>query len=393
MIRTCNNCAGRLVYDIKRKGLYCSACDSVFSVKDISVNYNDIAGGEEETLDMNVYTCSSCGSEISISDTESSTFCVYCGNPNVIFSRVSKARKPKIIVPFEITRERAEEIIRQEVNKGKFIPKEVKNFKIDLLHGIYIPYYISKVEYDACMILYTQVKSEVKKNDYNVYPIKSSFYATLPWITIDASEKLNNDISECLEPYNMQDAKIFHEDYLLGFYSDASDSNIYDAIDYSAYRAEKLVEEEIIARHPSQKTTIKKKRADLMVYDKPVKALLPAWFLTYRYKDKPYTVIVNGQTGKLAGNFPWDRTAITVLSVLLGLLFTAVAFASYYILATFTLKFLYIPVYETINLVLGIASSLGMLAAGLIKFKKTNKSIADYKDSDLTKYISKRQKV
>ena len=130
-----------------------------------------------------------------------------------------------------------------------------------------------------------------------------------------------------------------------------------------------------------------------MVYDKPVKALLPAWFLTYRYKDKPYTVIVNGQTGKLAGNFPWDRTAITVLSVLLGLLFMAVAFASYYILATFTLKFLYIPVYETINLVLGIASSLGMLAAGLIKFKKTNKSIADYKDSNLTKYISKRQKV
>ena len=49
MIRTCNNCAGRLVYDIKRKGLHCSACDSVFSVKDISVNYNDIAGGEEET--------------------------------------------------------------------------------------------------------------------------------------------------------------------------------------------------------------------------------------------------------------------------------------------------------------------------------------------------------
>ena len=28
-------------------------------------------------------------------------------------------------------------------------------------------------------------------------------------------------------------------------------------------------------------------------------AMLPAWFMTFRYKENPYTMLVNGQTGKV----------------------------------------------------------------------------------------------
>ena len=36
-------------------------------------------------------------------------------------------------------------------------------------------------------------------------------------------------------------------------------------------------------------------------------ALLPAWFITFRYKNEPYTILVNGQTGKVVGSVPVDK--------------------------------------------------------------------------------------
>ena len=36
-------------------------------------------------------------------------------------------------------------------------------------------------------------------------------------------------------------------------------------------------------------------------------ALLPVWLLTTKYKDKAYTFMMNGQTGKLVGELPIDK--------------------------------------------------------------------------------------
>lgn len=33
-------------------------------------------------------------------------------------------------------------------------------------------------------------------------------------------------------------------------------------------------------------------------------ALLPVWFMNTRYKDKSYTFVINGQTGKMSGSLP-----------------------------------------------------------------------------------------
>jgi hypothetical protein len=49
---------------------------------------------------------------------------------------------------------------------------------------------------------------------------------------------------------------------------------------------------------------------EYLVKDEPMKIMLPAWFLTFRYNDKPYTILVNGQTGKVIGGIPWDQNPL-----------------------------------------------------------------------------------
>ena len=43
--------------------------------------------------------------------------------------------------------------------------------------------------------------------------------------------------------------------------------------------------------------------------------LLPLWVGAYQYRQKPYRVLVNGQTGKVAGERPTDWVKVALLAV------------------------------------------------------------------------------
>ena len=45
--------------------------------------------------------------------------------------------------------------------------------------------------------------------------------------------------------------------------------------------------------------------------------LFPVWIASYRYKDKIYHFLVNGQTGEVQGQAPisWIRVALVILAV------------------------------------------------------------------------------
>ena len=39
--------------------------------------------------------------------------------------------------------------------------------------------------------------------------------------------------------------------------------------------------------------------------------LAPVWILTTKYEGKPYTFMMNGQTGKMVGSLPVDKGKLT----------------------------------------------------------------------------------
>ncbi len=57
--------------------------------------------------------------------------------------------------------------------------------------------------------------------------------------------------------------------------------------------------------------------------------LLPVHVLTYRYHDRIYRFLVNGQTGKIYGEKPWSTLRITMAIVAVMLLIALVIFVLY----------------------------------------------------------------
>ena len=173
MATLCKNCSHALVFNPASQLLECSACGSMFRPEEVEAESKEYredlkaeAAGEvygdkedKSLMDCYVYSCSECGGEIIVNGTEASTTCVYCGNPNVVFSRISRQKRPEFIMPFSVSKERAIELARNAVKKGVFVPREIKNFSVDCCRGIYLPYWIVKAKYADSVVIKGQVKS------------------------------------------------------------------------------------------------------------------------------------------------------------------------------------------------------------------------------------------
>jgi len=128
MIYKCKNCKAALRFDAARNCLLCDYCGEVYSsgqekvsieidrtnkqqqeyekINQEIIKNNANKDYQEDSLYMNcnIYKCTSCGAELNINNVESSSFCAYCGQPTIMFSRVSKELKPKYIIPFKISK-------------------------------------------------------------------------------------------------------------------------------------------------------------------------------------------------------------------------------------------------------------------------------------------------
>ena len=58
--------------------------------------------------------------------------------------------------------------------------------------------------------------------------------------------------------------------------------------------------------------------------------LLPVWFMTFDYKGKLWEYAINGQTGKISGELPINKTKLFLVQLGMGLLFFIIALVAGY---------------------------------------------------------------
>lgn len=258
---------------------------------------------EPETMECKIYTCTSCGAELAVNDTEVSTYCAYCGQPTIVYSRVSQEKKPRYIIPFKISKEEALGRIRANLGKGVLIPKEIKNFDVEKMRGIYVPYFLFDAYY------YDKIRVRVGEGigkDKKTVTYRFEADCEFEKISCDASKRLNDESTQRLEPYQLEELRDFDAAYLSGFYADRYDLTARQLTNVVVKRCQELFDEEVKMQfHDLQAAVMERKPKH--VIRKSEYALLPVWFMTFRYKNEPYTMLVNGQTGKVVGAVPVNK--------------------------------------------------------------------------------------
>ena len=404
MATLCKNCSHALVFDPAKQRMYCSSCGSSFLPEEVeaeSKEYRQDLRAEsmesiyntkdKDLMDCYVYSCSECGGEIIINGTEASTTCVYCGNSNVVFSRIAKQKCPEFVMPFSITKEKAIELVHKKINKGIFIPKEIKNFSIDCIRGIYLPYWIINASYTNAAVIEGQVRSG--KSTVTRYFGRAG-KLKLTRFPIDASQALSDESSSRLEPFELSHLKPFDEDYLAGFYSNVSDVTYIDLKRATLKRAEEFFAKEAMDDVRASRKKIVSSIPSVKIENNMVYAMLPAWFITFKYKGKPNTILVNGDTGKVVCALPWNKGLFYSLLFSVGAVLTTAAFFVFkYTLPVFFMGRSSSSGSDSRGKIIAflIAGIIALFSVGIRKMIKVVKSIKLTQDKSMFNFTKKRQ--
>lgn len=315
MIYKCSNCDKALKYNPKSEKLECHACGQQYNVGELYDNY-------VETMECDIYSCSTCGARLTLNNVEAATFCAYCGQPTIVFERVSSELKPQWIIPFKINRDEAVGMIRKRLNKGFFIPKTIRDFEVDRVRGIYVPFWLVHIYYYDLQYLRGVAGFGKKKRTWY---FRKEAEVTFEHLPIDASVRFADASSQRLEPYDMKELVPFQMAHLSGFYADCYDLELESAKEQGVKRAKELFDSAVRASTLAREVVILKNSPQSRIINTSY-ALLPVWFMTFDYKKKKYTIMVNGQTGKIVGAVPYNKVKLFSVFVILWMFLSVLVF-------------------------------------------------------------------
>ena len=317
----CPTCGGHIRYDIPSAKIHCDSCDSSFDPYALD---KELGGGkdaeEQKTYETTLFTCPHCGGEITSADVTAASFCTYCGSPVVLGSRISREKRPALIIPFMKTKEECKEAYRRKMRQAFFVPKELQDPEyLEKFRGIYIPYWLFDVQFHGVSSI--MGSKEHREGDYIVrteYELRGDLDAAYPNIYYDASSSFDDSIGETIAPYDSENLRPFTPSMLCGFFADTSD------VESSVYKgdAETFARQEAalaLSKQPAYRNFSPGSRQPFRVDAEMQKARLsmfPVWFLTWRKDDRVAYAIANGLTGKISADLPIDYGKYTVFSIL-----------------------------------------------------------------------------
>ena len=364
----CPNCGGGLKFDIQSQQLKCDSCNSLFdpySVKSTSAE-------EETEYNVTVFRCPQCGGEICSTEETAAAFCSYCGASNVLESRVSKEKKPELIIPFKKTKAECENLFEKFINKAIFAPTSYRRAgRADSFRGIYMPYWL----YDMSQRGDVNIASSTshRSGDYIItdhYMLRGHLDNYYNGVSYDASSTFADDISSDIAPYNVKDITTFNPSFLAGYYADLADVGVDTYKNTAIGLAQESTYNYLRKSSPmagqgfdSPKETVKSGIHTNINVTRS--AMFPVWFMSYRNRDRVAYATVNGQTGKVSVDIPMSipKYLALALGVAIGL------FAILQMLFTITPKILLV-----------IVSILGLISA--LSYGKEMRKIASLENHD-----------
>ncbi len=297
------------------------------------------------------FMCKNCGAQVRCEQGSRATTCPFCASTFVVDLPSQPDRQdPEFVLGFECPADRAEQIYRDWLaSGGLFRPRNLfREAKAEGLRGIYLPFWSFSVRADSRWSAQigehwyrTETYTTRDNNGKTVtmtrrvqetewYPLAGQLDAYHTFYLLSASKGLPQDVAEWVEPYELAALKRYEPKYLAGWLSEEYSIDkeaAYTQVSQEYERRQHAAIASFLPGDTSQslqvETNFSHQGSDLI--------LLPFYVRSYKYKDKLYRILINGQTGKIEGNQPVDKTMIAtvvalviVLGLIIGLLVSGV---------------------------------------------------------------------
>jgi hypothetical protein len=324
----CAQCGGCMYFNPRSSNLTCSYCGHTQLVE--SVQAADTA---EQVIDFVLPTtrahrwaearqrvvCQSCGAVALVDPGRLSGRCSYCGSNQLIDSPAAvEFVEPQVIGLASLDAKAARRLIKEWLGKGFFAPdnlmRDAGRFDLRLA---YYPFWT----FDGTLELpwSCEVNAGSSKNP-NWVPRSGLEFEMYDDVLVPGLGILPQDEITAIEPFLLKEVVEFKPEHLAGWPAVSYDLPLAEA---SLKAREKVAAR--VRRRLSASIEPGREKRDIRsaagkwsgVTFKNV--LLPLWVGTYQFRGKAYHLLINGQTGKVAGARPRDdlKVAMVVIAALL----------------------------------------------------------------------------
>ncbi len=328
----CPDCGADMTFDAGSGKLHCDSCghEEVIEGAQSDGEFRNVEPEENTATfeDENVvqYQCQNCGAVVISNKDTTATTCSFCGSPVILGDRLSGSLAPTKVIPFTISKEQANEIFRKWCKHARFSPKEFRMVaKLKEITGMYVPFWLFDTIGQGDAMAEGTRSSSHEEGDYTVtetrhYDVYRQIDTTYLKIPADASEKMADDLMDRLEPFDYDELKTFNTPYLAGYLSEKynyTDKELFPRIKARVHE----YMEDYVRDSINGFETVSIENTNFNISEiKADYTLMPVWMVYYQYENAEYTFALNGQTGKIAGHPPIQKSIVAGYVIGLGLI-------------------------------------------------------------------------
>jgi hypothetical protein len=277
--------------------------------------------GDEPHLELQTVKCPACGAAVQLPPNVMADRCPFCAGPLVATNAYAhRSIQPRAVAPFVIKDTQARQSFRQWLSGLWFAPNALKEaaHAETGIKGVYLPYWT----YDAnSQTPYTGQRGQVYYEQERYVedgrdkvrqvervrwsPVSGQVTVQFNDVLVSASGSVPKHFVHGLMPWNLNLLAAYNEDFVTGFTVEAYQLGLEPGFGQAQVEMEVGIREAICRDIGGDRQTIdgmEPHYSDIAFKH----ILLPIWLSSYRYADKTYRFIVNGQTGAVQGERPWS---------------------------------------------------------------------------------------
>ena len=341
----CAGCGARLTFAPGTHTLKCEHCGFTNEIAENDARIEELdfetylkaLEGKQETYEEEHVRCEKCGAEQNLGENLFASKCSFCGANIVSKSYAHRRIQPKSLIPFAIDRQAAQDDFRKWVRGLWLAPGELKKYAESdaAVTGTYIPFWTydcrTSTDYtgERGDDYYTDetrtVTNSRGENVTETVRVKHTDWKPASGhvdyfhddVLVLASNTLPRTLRGALMKWDLKKLVPYQSEYISGYRAEAYQVGLregypmakeqIDSTIYGLVRRDIGGDQQRVNNLSTRYSEIKFKHI-----------LAPVWISAYRFRNKTYRFLVNGQTGEVAGESPlsWQRVTFLVITII-----------------------------------------------------------------------------
>lgn len=332
----CKQCGAALRFAPTVGQLACPTCGTVndapaFDARDEAaareeldyLTYLRAQAGNEGEVTRQVVTCPQCGAQTQFDPNVVAAVCAFCATALVsVAARTERRIQPRAVVPFALEPKAAQELFRTWIAGRWFAPNALKKTvsAVQGVRGVYVPCWTFDAQTESQYTgergidrMVEETHTDSQGNTVTTTRVETDWYYTSGTVSlsfddvlVDATNSVPDHLTGALRGWDITGMKPYSDDFVAGFTVEAYQLGLEPAFEKAKQTFDASIDSAVRQDIGGNQQRVHQidSRYDAVTFKH---LLLPVWICSYQFQGKSWQVVVNGQTGTIAGDRPWSK--------------------------------------------------------------------------------------